>query len=778
MGFENVFTWSFYSQGVNEAEISVDSFLRELSQNFGISPKPTTSKTELVTLLRDELRNKRFILVLDGLEPLQNPPGVREGELKDFELRKLLLYLGTLGSHCKIVITSRFVVNDLNVLPHSSLKTLSLTSIGTEAARELFRANGVVASEVEIDKIIDGLDGHALSIALASSFVREALDGDVRLWNNVFLTNEESAIGSHAQRVVAAYGKWLAEGEKTSRRSLQCLRLLGLFDRPIEFELIERLAAEADAPSFLGDLKDASRIELRQAVSRLCDLGLVSEYGAVPKRIDCHPLIREYFAKRLSLDHSLEIQKMHRIVSRHFELLADTNPHASEATGWLFQAVRHACLASDFRHGLEIYSSKINKNTATFIWLNKGQHVDVVNCMQYFFETFPSRIKKRLTKSEQRVVYNQAGCTLTALGRVKEAKDILIQNIKTIQEDDRDGQSASINLCNIAAIDFFRGDTTSLLDVCEHAVNAFDCVANLRRINGESPKNIPWTFRLDALLLYSIGLSHAGELEKAWSAFQYADDWFGSIYVNANDLYVDEMFYLQCNILASWIRAKNKCSGHQLRLLRRLRERYMSLQRNPRSDTSFGLGMESLGYAEVLIEAARLIDNFPRKELLDTLRIRSAIELVSEIRRLLQIAEMHLSKFGHRLWLAVAQLRLLRFDMMAVVRNWKHEIDTRIVKLTIDELEQLCRNEIVRTIAVDLFLEKIAFERNVRRSAQGVELARKSLNNILAINLFESFEHMRYFWSLAVPRPAVFGSCSPQKPIQFRFRMNEISSLD
>ena len=90
-GAERVFDWSFYSQGTREqGAASADTFMAEALRAFG-DPDPTLgSPWDRGARLASLVSKSRCLLVLDGLEPLQHPPGPMEGQLKDAGLSALL----------------------------------------------------------------------------------------------------------------------------------------------------------------------------------------------------------------------------------------------------------------------------------------------------------------------------------------------------------------------------------------------------------------------------------------------------------------------------------------------------------------------------------------------------------------------------------------------------------------------------------------------------------------------------------------------------------------
>jgi hypothetical protein len=79
---------------------------------FGDSDPRLGTAWEKGERLAKLVARRRTLLVLDGLEPLQNPPGPQEGRLRDPSLQALLGGLATfINGLC--VITTRMPVADL-----------------------------------------------------------------------------------------------------------------------------------------------------------------------------------------------------------------------------------------------------------------------------------------------------------------------------------------------------------------------------------------------------------------------------------------------------------------------------------------------------------------------------------------------------------------------------------------------------------------------------------------------------------------------------------------
>jgi hypothetical protein len=79
-----VFGWSFYRQGTGGGTASADEFLDAALTWFGDPDPRLGTAWEKGERLAKLVTHRRTLLILDGLEPLQNPPGAQEGRVFSF----------------------------------------------------------------------------------------------------------------------------------------------------------------------------------------------------------------------------------------------------------------------------------------------------------------------------------------------------------------------------------------------------------------------------------------------------------------------------------------------------------------------------------------------------------------------------------------------------------------------------------------------------------------------------------------------------------------------
>ena len=233
---ELVFGWSFYRQGTSGGTSSADEFLDAALHWFGDPDPRLGTAWEKGERLAKLVGHRRTLLVLDGLEPLQNPPGAQEGRLRDPSLQALLRELAAFNTGL-CVITTRLPVADLSDHEGTSALRRDLEHLSSHAGAQLLRALGVKGDEAELRSASDEFSGHCLALTLLGSYLTDAYNGDIRSRNEVsgHLAHDVRQ-GAHARKVMKSYQTWFGEGPEPS-----VLRMLGLFDRPAEEKAIAAL---------------------------------------------------------------------------------------------------------------------------------------------------------------------------------------------------------------------------------------------------------------------------------------------------------------------------------------------------------------------------------------------------------------------------------------------------------------------------------------------------------------------------------------------------------
>jgi len=226
---EFVFGWSFYRQGTSGGTSSADEFIDAALTWFGDPDPRIGTAWEKGERLAKLVAHRRTLLVLDGLEPLQNPQGPQEGRIRDPSLQAFLRELAAFNRGL-CVITTRLPVADLADHERTSALRRELEQLSSDAGAKLLRALGVNGHEAELRSASDEFSGHSLALTLLGSYLTDAYGGDIRRRKEVskHLAHDVRE-GVHARKVMESYQTWFGEGPE-----LGVLRMLGLFDRPAD----------------------------------------------------------------------------------------------------------------------------------------------------------------------------------------------------------------------------------------------------------------------------------------------------------------------------------------------------------------------------------------------------------------------------------------------------------------------------------------------------------------------------------------------------------------
>jgi tetratricopeptide (TPR) repeat protein len=415
---ELIFGWSFYRQGTSGDTSSADEFLDTALSWFGDPDPRLGTAWEKGERLAKLVAHSRTLLILDGLEPLQNPPGPQEGRLREPSLEALLRELAAFNKGL-CVITTRMTIADIADHEQSSALRRDLEQISKEAGAKLLRALGVKGDEAELRRASEEFRGHCLALTLLGSYLTDAFNGDIRFRHDVSdRLAHDVRQGVHAQKVMESYQKWFGEGPE-----LAVLRTLGLFDRPAEEKAITALLESPKIPGLTESLTDLSQIERRTIIARLRRARLLAaEDPNNPWQLDAHPLVREYFGEQLRIQRASAWRESNRRLYDYYRALAPELPQTFTEMEPLFLAVICGCNAGLYREALcEVYIPRIQRGNSSFAVNVLGARGILLTVLSQFFENgrWESPIVKgtrehSLNEEDQLFILLQAGQHLTA----------------------------------------------------------------------------------------------------------------------------------------------------------------------------------------------------------------------------------------------------------------------------------------------------------------------------------------------------------------------------
>jgi predicted ATPase len=415
---ELVFGWSFYRQGTSAGASSADEFLDTALAWFD-DPDPRVGtpwgKGERLARL---IAQRRTLLILDGLEPLQNPPGSQEGRLREPSLQALLRELAAFNPGL-CVITTRLPVTDIADQEGGSALRRDLEHLSREAGAQLLRALGVKGQETELRSASDEFSGHCLALTLLGGYLTDAYDGDIRCREEVSnRLAQDVRQGAHAQKVMASYQSWFGEGSE-----LSVLRLLGLFDRPADEKALGVLLKRPAIPGLTESLTDLHPTAWRTILAKLRRARLLAgEDLHNPGHLDTHPLVREYFGEQLRSRRTEAWKECNRRLYNYYRVLAAPLPDSVREMEPLFLTVICGCNAGLLWEALhEVYIPRIQRGDAYFAANVLGARGALLSVLVHFFEhgRWGSLVEtavegQSLTPEDQLFILIESGLYLTA----------------------------------------------------------------------------------------------------------------------------------------------------------------------------------------------------------------------------------------------------------------------------------------------------------------------------------------------------------------------------
>src|SRR5271157_2305250 len=380
---ELVFGWSLYRQGSSGDTSSADEFLDAALAWFGDPDPRLGTAWEKGERLAKLVAHCRTLLVLDGLEPLQNPPGPQEGRVREPSIQALLRELAAFNTGL-CVITTRLPVADIADHERTSAPRRDLEHLSSDSGAKLLRALGVKGDEAELRNASDEFNGHCLALTLLGSYLTDAYNGDICCRKEVSESlAHDVRQGVHAQKVMESYQTWFGEGPE-----LSILRMLGLFDRLADEEALGALLKPPAIRNLTESLTDLSQIEWRTILAKLRRARLLArEDPHNPGYLDTHPLVREYFGEQLRAQRTDAWKECNRRLYHYYRAIAPQLPDSFRDMEPLFLAVICGCRAGLFLEALhEIYIPRIQRGNASFTANVLGARGAVLSVLAHFFE--------------------------------------------------------------------------------------------------------------------------------------------------------------------------------------------------------------------------------------------------------------------------------------------------------------------------------------------------------------------------------------------------------
>ncbi|MCP5345709.1 MAG: NB-ARC domain-containing protein [Gammaproteobacteria bacterium] len=414
-GARRVYAWSFYWQAAkSEVRSSGDYFIEHALDWFGDETPADGTPWEKATRLANLIRSRRTLLLLDGMEAMQYPPGSRHGLVENPAVALLLKELASDNSGM-CVVTSRLPVADLTAYEGTRVRTVELEPLSDKSSIKMLKSIGLQGSYHEYVQAVKEYTGHPLSLSLLGGYLNVVHKGRMGDFRKIRSLLDEQEMGIAAKNLMHNYLNWF---QGTPERAL--LFAVGLFDREVSVQNIRKIAEEdTEISGLTEELSRLSNLQMSYAVDRLKQANLITvRENGTASLLDCHPLVRDFLSDFLNENHPSIWKQGHVLIFNFLKEQAIDNPNTIADIEPLFRAVIHGTQAELYEPAFELYFEKIKKR---FIMLSKGSHHTDQICIHSFFDASTELPVSVLPENAKFYLISSAAANLMSLGDVDEA---------------------------------------------------------------------------------------------------------------------------------------------------------------------------------------------------------------------------------------------------------------------------------------------------------------------------------------------------------------------
>ena len=426
-----------------------------------MGPRSASTPGERGLRLAELIKEHRFLLVLDGMEPLQYPLQAPQvgGQFTDQSILALLEELAKPDEKPDdwrglCLITTRVPMTDLRRFQQDGPNPPRTPTVGQIDLENLTIADGAVllrslispededkppqrepekektvrekTPQRELEKAVREVDGHALAITLLGNYIRDVHQGNLAGRFDLQDLTVSAREGGHARRIMASYARWLKQHKQEAQ--LAILNLIGLFDRPAPPEAMNALLADASMAPFTGQLHQVDDPAWDAASGALREMGLLNRPMAdSPGTLDAHPLVREHFRDQ-ARTHTPDVwSRGNRALFDFYQAEAPAQPSTSGGMNSLYAAVTHGCAA-------QLHQKVYDDVLLPRVWRDRRTNFstrqlgmtgsDLAALSNYFHAQQWTEIRTADLLPRARVlVLTNAGVRLRQLGRLVNARE-------------------------------------------------------------------------------------------------------------------------------------------------------------------------------------------------------------------------------------------------------------------------------------------------------------------------------------------------------------------
>lgn len=409
-----IYAWSFHWQGEkSDVQASGDFFIEHALQWFGDDkPESGTPWSKAIRLAR-LVRQNRTLILLDGVEVLQNPPGEGVGEIADPALALFVKELAV-DNDGLCVLTTRLRIKDLIPYEDGRSETLDLQNLPSSIGVEILKSSGLKGGDLSFQKATETYAGHPLSLSLLAGYISVVHNGDISNFAEIPSLLDEKENRGQVKRIMSSYLDWYSGAAE-----LELLFSINLFDGCVSLSNLKLLVNRCQSIGLFPRLGKFNHPDWSYAVSQLEISRIITvsrtEQGM---ELDCHPIVRDFLTDKMRTE---AIDEYKKAKSALFDLyldgqIVDSNPSIGREQ--LFKAVIFGSHAGRYKESFQLYVNKIKQG---FVMLADGSHFMDQACLKTFFKDGWTITVDCLDEEEEHYLKSCAAANLVTLGQVDEA---------------------------------------------------------------------------------------------------------------------------------------------------------------------------------------------------------------------------------------------------------------------------------------------------------------------------------------------------------------------
>lgn len=538
---DGLFWWSFYDG-------PFDSFVRHLTC-YVLGKEDNNMSSEDLTNLTAAMQQRRFLLVLDGLErALRGYAGMdamfiqekkfqgkpEEAAEWDRKQREPVnpaaeRFLKTLvGCKTKTLITTRLLPTPLEDL--EGVRHEPLTGLSPGDAVRFMRSEGVKGTRSELEQAGKVYDYHPLMLKLLTASVRRSRAKDIKQARKLKLIDKKEP-----HKILSRSFDLLSEEERQVAAGVAVFRSAFAF---------------ASARALFPKMEEE---RLWQVLQELRSLGFLF-YDEEGECFDFHPIMRSFLYNNLT-----KREDIHNLAAGYFQAIpAKEKIVTLDDLTPVIELYHHLVKAGKFDDAFNIYKDRISHP----IYYQLSAYNLEIELLQELFPGGEDRLPRLKRKGAQGRTLGALAASLSNSGRPDKAVPLFLLQIK-IREKLDDKTNLAVGLLNLANMaQFYIGPFSASTTHLRKAITLF-------RKNEKKVDEAVGRQELGRVLAYQGKVSAAEEFAQALRVFeqQKGQQWLCSVQV-----WRSLAALLRARLSAVLPGEKNRCADHSREALAQARQ--------------------------------------------------------------------------------------------------------------------------------------------------------------------------------------------------------------